>query len=143
MKKLLFFAAALFAAVSFSACSDDDNFDAGSIVGTWKYVREVGYEISHGEREDYDETINHQMLYTFNENGSGKLSEYGSDDNTFTWSMSGGNQLTISFTDEIDRARTYTIVKLTSSEMQLFYHIKALDEHGREFEQKFTMYFTR
>lgn len=57
--------------------------------------------------------------------------------------MSGGNQLTISFTDKIDRARTYTIVKLTSSEMQLFYHIKELDEHGRELEQKFTMYFTR
>ena len=142
MKKLLFFAAALFAAVSFSACSDDDNFDAGSIVGTWKYVREVGYEISDGEREDYDETINHPMHYTFNENGSGKLSEYGSDD-TFTWSMSGGNQLTISFTDESDREQTYTIVKLTSSEMQLFYHIKELDEHGRELEQKFTMYFTR
>lgn len=147
MKKLFLIVAAMFAAVSFSACSDDDDFDVANIVGTWKYVREVGYEISDGEREDYDETINSDMRYVFNEDGTGKLTEkedgYFHDDRPFTWAASGSSQLTISFTNVSNGEQTYTILKLTSSEMQLHYHNKKLDEHGRDLEENFTKYFTR
>lgn len=46
MKKLFLIVAAMFAAVSFSACSDDDDkIDPNQIVGTWQITREVGYEI--------------------------------------------------------------------------------------------------
>ena len=45
MKKLFLIVAAMFVAVSFSACSDDkdDNQDA-SIVGTWQITLEKGWE---------------------------------------------------------------------------------------------------
>ena len=47
MKKLFLLVAAMFAAVSFSACSDDDDnkIDPNQIAGTWQITREVGYEI--------------------------------------------------------------------------------------------------
>lgn len=51
MKKLFLLVAAMFAAVSFSACSDDDDnkIDPNQIAGTWQITREVGYEIVPGE----------------------------------------------------------------------------------------------
>ena len=50
MKKLFLLVAAMFAAVSFSACSDDDDnkIDPNQIAGTWQITREVGYEIVPG-----------------------------------------------------------------------------------------------
>ena len=51
MKKLFLIVAAMFAVVSFSACSDDDDKDA-SIVGTWRHTREVGYEIYNGDKHE-------------------------------------------------------------------------------------------
>ncbi len=47
MNKMLLFAAAMFAAVSFSACSDDDkdaNINPSQIVGTWEYVHYYSYD---------------------------------------------------------------------------------------------------
>ena len=55
MKKLFLIVAAMFAVVSFSACSDDDDKDA-SIVGTWRHTREVGYEIYNGDKHEFDST---------------------------------------------------------------------------------------
>lgn len=50
MKKLFLIVAAMFVAVSFSACSDDDEkVNPNNIVGTWQITREVGYEIVPGE----------------------------------------------------------------------------------------------
>lgn len=51
MKKLFLIVAAMFAVVSFSACSDDDDKDVNpnQIIGTWQIIREVGYEIVAGE----------------------------------------------------------------------------------------------
>ena len=64
MKKLFLLVAAMFAAVSFSACSDDDDnkIDPNQIAGTWQITREVGYEIllihsMKTEREDTKATI--------------------------------------------------------------------------------------
>ena len=64
MKKLFLIVAAMFAVVSFSACSDDDDKDA-SIVGTWRHTREVGYEIYNGDKHEFDSTCseaNHGLI---------------------------------------------------------------------------------
>ena len=51
MKKLFLIVAAMFAVVSFSACSDDDDKDVNpnQIIWTGQITREVGYEILEGE----------------------------------------------------------------------------------------------
>ena len=45
MKKLFLLVAAMSAAVSFSACSDDDDnkIDPNQIARTWQITRKVGY----------------------------------------------------------------------------------------------------
>lgn len=47
MKKMLLLTAAMFVAVTFSACSDDDkdnNIDPSQIVGAWEYVHYYSYD---------------------------------------------------------------------------------------------------
>ena len=45
MKKMLLLAAVMFAAVTFSACSDDDNKgEKNSIIGKWEYTHLTGYD---------------------------------------------------------------------------------------------------
>ena len=47
MKKMLLLTAAMFVAVTFSACSDDDkdnNIDPSKIVGAWEYVHYYSYD---------------------------------------------------------------------------------------------------
>ena len=45
MKKLFLIVAAMFAVVSFSACSDDDDKDEkNSIIGKWEYTHLTGYD---------------------------------------------------------------------------------------------------
>lgn len=59
MKKLFFCAAALLAAISFSACSDNDetNLPAtpASLAGTWQITHNEGWETYDGEKETYSE----------------------------------------------------------------------------------------
>ena len=55
MKKLFLIVAAMFAVVSFSSCSDDDNKDA-SIVGTWQITHSEGWvTYSDGTRDEISE----------------------------------------------------------------------------------------
>ena len=88
MKKLFLLVAAMFAAVSFSACSDDDDnkIDPNQIAGTWQITREVGYEIVPGEGkmekditypiDDVNDDYGFYFTYTFNENGTGRYKSY-------------------------------------------------------------------
>ena len=72
MKKLFLIVAAMFVAVSFSACSDDK--DEASIVGEWQLTHSVGYVIEAGEQYDFDKTFPDDGYYTgyiFNEDGKG------------------------------------------------------------------------
>ena len=60
MKKLLFFTAVLFAAVSFSACSDDNDdnlpITPANIAGTWQIIRLEGSSIHYnGNRYNYSD----------------------------------------------------------------------------------------
>ena len=80
-------AAALFAAVSFSACSEEDKVDVKtSIIGTWQITHDFGYQIVPGEGrfeydtaypiEDKNDEYGFYYTYTFNENGSGRYKSY-------------------------------------------------------------------
>ena len=56
MKKLFLIVAAMFAVVSFSACSDDDDNKDASIVGTWMIAHSEGWVIySDGTRDDFND----------------------------------------------------------------------------------------
>lgn len=139
MKKLFFFAAALFAAVSFSACSDDDKDDNkdASIVGTWQITREVGYEIVPGEGK-FDEDITYPIddvndaygfyyTYTFNEDGSGTYKSFNYYENNqlqeewpLKYSIS-NNVLTI------PQEYEFKIEQLTKTQLVLF---EEIDDDG-------------
>lgn len=64
MKKMLLLAAVMFAVVSFSSCSDDDDKDANinpsQIVGTWEYVHYYSYDkddIDGVDEFEYDASL--------------------------------------------------------------------------------------
>ncbi len=142
MKKLFFCAAALLAAVSFSACSDDDepNLPATpeSIAGTWQITQEKGWEIYDGGKETWSATYPEDggyWTYTFNKNGAFTLIEY--EDNRVPYTFNGtysisGNELTI------ESEGTFEIKKLTESKLVL-----VESENGSEASWETTMTFKR
>lgn len=151
MKKLFFFAAALFAAVSFSACSDDDKGDNkdASIVGTWQITREVGYEIVPGEGkfdkditypiDDMNDDYGFYYTYTFNEDGSGQYKSYYYYDNNkldSNWSVEytiSNNQLSLyEEPDNGDLTCVYDIKELTNDKLVLLYKADAEDGYQAE-----------
>lgn len=88
MKKLFLIVAAMFAVVSFSACSDDDDNKDASIVGTWQITYYEGWAtFSDGTRDDWSDAYpltsegNYYWTYTFNENGTCVQTDY-SDNKT-------------------------------------------------------------
>ena len=130
MKKLIF-CAALFAAISFAACSDDDESNLpvteANIVGTWKIVHEQGYEDDGHEIETWSEDSPFTdsdgywwyWTYTFDEGGTGTYTEYEEGDSSpylerFSYSIS-GNTLKMSMRD-----LGCQIKSLTKSRLVLF-----------------------
>jgi len=137
MKKLFFCAAALLAAISFSACSDDDEpnlpLTPESIAGTWQCTHEDGWEIYDGEKDtwsdNYPDEEGWYATCSFDENGSFTQSEYDNDKIDYTgngtYSIS-GNKLTIKI--KYEDAHTFEIKKLTGSQLVLF--DKGADSYG-------------
>ncbi len=125
MKKLFFCAAALFAAISFSACSDDDETNLpvtpASIAGTWQLVHSQGWEIYDGEKEtwseDYSDEDGWYWTISFDTNNSYVETEYDNgmvyDTNNGTYSISGS---TITLNDFYEPT-IQEIKKLTESEL--------------------------
>ncbi len=123
MKKLFFCAAALLAAISFAACSDDDepNLPATpeSIAGTWQITHEKGWEIYDGGKETWSANYPEEgeyWTYTFDKNGAFTLIEY--EDNRVRYTTNStylisGNELTIKYEG------TFEIKKLTESQLVL------------------------
>lgn len=78
MKKLFLIVAALFAVVSFSACSDDDkDINPNLIIGTWQITLDEGWAtFSDGTRDDWSHIYpdvsdgNYYWTYTFEGNGT-------------------------------------------------------------------------
>ena len=142
MKKLFFFAAALCAAVSFSACSDDDdNINPNQIIGTWQITREVGYEIVPGEGkfdkditypiDDVNDDYGFYYTYTFNEDGSGTYKSFNYYENNqlqeewpLKYSIS-NDVLTIP--QEYEYNGTFKIEQLTKTQLVLF---EEIDDDG-------------
>lgn len=136
MKKLVF-CAALFALITFAACSDDDdesNLPAteANIVGTWKIVHEQGYDDDTWS-EDYPRTDEEgwwYWTYTFDEGGTGTQTEYGTIDKgkvkyADSWKLNysiSGNTLTMTIWYDDDEAEeeSYQIKSLTKSQLVLF-----------------------
>ncbi len=79
MKKnyLMMMAMLLFAAISFTGCSGDDDKDVTTdedfetlLVGTWELIHSTGYEIVNGKTYSWDE--DDDGYCTFYGNGTGK-----------------------------------------------------------------------
>ncbi len=131
MKKLLFYAAALLAAISFSACSDDDEEPTlpatpGNIAGTWQNIYEEGWEICEGEKETWSADItkeNWYRTYSFDESGTYVETDYGYNEDSSTYEVDytingtysiSGNTITLQY-----YPYTMKIKKLTESRLVL------------------------
>ena len=143
MKKLFLIVAAMFAAVSFSACSDDDDKDKdASIVGTWQITHSEGWvTYSDGTRDEISEdypavddayywTLNFQengtMIRTsYSDNGAGHSSNY-------TYTITGKTLITTDSEGSIK----YEIQSLSTKNLILFE--KGEKEDGEKFEYTYT-----
>ncbi|WP_195337850.1 lipocalin-like domain-containing protein [Alistipes onderdonkii] len=146
MKKLFLIVAALFAVVSFSACSDDDDKDINPnlIIGTWQITLDEGWAtFSDGTRDDWSHIYpdvsdgNYYWTYTFEGNGTctrKSHADYDESDDTaeyLTYSIS-GNTLTMKGKTDSELDFVGTIKKLTSEQLVLFSSGADADE---KFEQ--------
>ena len=131
MKKLFLIVAAMFAAVSFSACSDDDDNKDASIVGTWQITLDEGWETFNSSTprhwsEPYP-SDGYYYTYTFDGKGSCISNMYtnGREDEDspihYTYSIS-GNTLIMNEQSNDPIKYVYEIKKLTNSELILFIH---------------------
>ena len=156
MKKLFLIVAAMFAVVSFSACSDDDDKDVNpnQIIGTWQITREVGYEIVAGEGkmekditypiDDVNDDYGFYFTYTFNEDGTGRYKSYYYYDNNkldSNWSVEytiSNNQLLIyEEPEEGNPTSVYEIKELTKNKLVLLYKVDDSDGYKAEITTTF------
>ena len=86
MKKMLLLAAVMFAVVSFSSCSDDDDKDANinpsQIVGTWEYVHYYSYDkddIDGVDEFEYDVVKGDENWYKLVFNADGTFTKEDAD----------------------------------------------------------------
>ncbi len=131
MKKLFFFAATLFAVVSFSTCSDDDEpnlpLTPASLAGTWQIVHDEGWETNNGKKISYTVDLPDEegfyWTYTFNKNGTCVETYYENDKNLdeYHWAYSiSDNILSIKNTTD-ETIEDWQIKKLTETKLVLFY----------------------
>lgn len=155
MKKLFLIVAAMFAAVSFSACSDDDDkIDPNQIVGTWQITREVGYEIvpEEGKMEkditypidDVNDDYGFYFTYTFNENGTGRYKSYYYYDNnrldsnwSIEYTISNNQLLMYEEPEEGNPTSVYNIKELTKNKLVLLYKVDDNDGYKAEITTTF------
>lgn len=134
MKKLFLIVVAMFAAVFFSACSDDDKADnlpitTANLAGTWQITLDEGWDTytTDGQREYWSDVYpdvsedNYYWTYTFDTNGVCIIKDYDdySQEETdyCTYSIV-GNTLAIKG-EGFNHAGT--IKKLSQSQLILFY----------------------
>ena len=156
MKKLFLIVAAMFAAVSFSACSDDDDnkIDPNQIAGTWQITREVGYEIVPGEGkmekdiaypiDDVNDDYGFYFTYTLNENGTGRYKSYYYYDNnrldsnwSIEYTISNNQLLMYEEPEEGNPTSVYDIKELTKNKLVLFEKIDDNDGYKAEITTTF------
>jgi len=121
MKKLLFFVAALSAAISFSACSNDDDHDGvdmNLLHGSWQETRYYGYELRDGEKvSEWDDLMNEESVYTFDKYGGGNYRNPGG-----VWNIQYTQEGNILQLTSMGRGETFhytwTIEDLTPTQMK-------------------------
>ena len=118
------------AATIFCGCSKDDdgNFSVSDIVGSWKLVRNAGYEANAdgSDKSSFDEDYrDDNVVCCFYQDGTGELLQDGepSDGGEFNYSVN-GNVLRMEGDDYVSK---YKIEKLTSKELVLYYYDKTDD----------------
>lgn len=141
MKKLFLIVAAMFAAVSFSACSDDDDKDA-SIIGTWMIAHSEGWVIySDGTRDDFNDDYPNDIdyyywIYMFDDKGTcvrKSYTDHAADDehpDYFTYTIN-GKTLTLKESKGAFQ-NVFEIKSLTSQSLVLYE--KGEKEDGERFE---------
>ena len=156
MKKIFLIVAAMFAAVSFSACSDDDDkkIDSNQITGTWQITHEVGYEIVQGEGkvekditypiDDVIDDYGFYFTYTFNEDGTGRYKSYYYYDNnnldsnwSIEYTISNNQFLIYEEPEEGNPTSEYDIKELTKNKLVLFEKIDDNDGYKAEITTTF------
>ena len=139
MKKLFLIVAAMFAVVSFSACSDDDDKDVNpnQIIGTWQII-----EIH--ENDSYSDEIwpteSDYYTYTFNENGTAILKWHDGSNEEFNYNYSiNGNVLTMNEKNTTEpMTYIFQIKELTKSRLVLFEHEVNPDDENDVYEATLT-----
>lgn len=138
MKKILLLAAVMFAAVTFSACSDDDDkMNPNNIIGTWQII-----EIH--ENDSYSDEIwpteNDYYTYTFNDNGTAilKWHDGSNEEYNYTYSIN-GNVLTLQEKNETEpMTYIFQIKELTKSRLVLFEREVNPDDENDVYEATLT-----
>jgi len=132
MKKFFFCTAALLAALSFTACSDDDETNlpvtSDNIVGTWQIVHEQTVEIFDDEKEAY--SVNYPdedgwyYTLTFDKDGSCINTSYEEEQayssQNYTYTISGSTLTLKSY----EGTRVFEIKKFSESELVLYLYYK-------------------
>ena len=139
MKKLFLIVAAMFAVVSFSACSDDDDKDVNpnQIIGTWQII-----EIH--ENDSYSDEIwpteSDYYTYTFNENGTAILKWHDGSNEEYNYNYSiNGNVLTMNEKNTTEpMTYIFQIKELTKSRLVLFEHEVNPDDENDVYETTLT-----
>lgn len=139
MKKLFLIVAAMFAVVSFSACSDDDDKDVNpnQIIGTWQII-----EIH--ENDSYSDEIwpteSDYYTYTFNENGTAIFKWHDGSNEEYNYNYSiNGNVLTMNEKNTTEpMTYIFQIKELTKSRLVLFEHEVNPDDENDVYEATLT-----
>lgn len=139
MKKLFLIVAAMFAVVSFSACSDDDdkNVNPNQIIGTWQII-----EIR--ENDSYSDEIwpteSDYYTYTFSENGTAILKWHDGSNEEYNYNYSiNGNVLTMNEKNTTEpMTDIFQIKELTKSRLVLFEHEVNPDDENDVYEATLT-----
>ena len=138
MKKLFLIVAAMFAVVSFSACSDDDDkMNPNNIIGTWQII-----EIH--ENDSYSDEIwpteSDYYTYTFNENGTAILKWHDGSNEEYNYNYSiNGNVLTMNEKNTTEpMTYIFQIKELAKSRLVLFEHEVNPDDENDVYEATLT-----
>ena len=129
----------MFAVVSFSACSDDDDKDVNpnQIIGTWQII-----EIH--ENDSYSDEIwpteSDYYTYTFNENGTAILKWHDGSNEEYNYNyFINGNVLTMNEKNTTEpMTYIFQIKELTKSRLVLFEHEVNPDDENDVYEATLT-----
>lgn len=142
MKTIKFLSLLMFVALSagFASCSDDDDVDSESLLGTWEATYTEGWYKDTDYPEDdatwegtwaqYGDDSVLPAVMTLGKDGKGTYRyDYNIKDHSCTWGVK-GNKLSITITDENgdDTTSTVKVISQTDTELQVEFSYKGGSE---------------